>query len=252
MPKKIVSLLIILILFVQLLTPFASAVEVTVEEVPVGNDYFNASYVFVDIKLDDVTELRTYLHKGTMSELAKNVNALVAINGDYWNYDVDQKIVLRNGDLKRELKSKSVRDYCVIYNNGIMQCFKHQNLTKPEYLYKNAWQIFTFGPIIVHNYKAITDFSDTYSPYISDYAHPRTAIGYFEPNHFCFLVVAGRNINDKGASLIRMARFFEAIGCKEAYNLDGGGSTHIWYNGKEIGHPSKETRLADIIYIPKD
>ena len=49
-----------------------------------------------------------------------------------------------------------------------------------------------------------------------------------------------------------MARFFEAIGCKEAYNLDGGGSTHIWYNGKEIGHPSKETRLADIIYIPKD
>ena len=45
--------------------------------------------MFVDIKLDDVTELRTYLHKGTMSELAKNVNALVAINGDYWNYDVD-------------------------------------------------------------------------------------------------------------------------------------------------------------------
>ena len=253
MPKKIVSLFIILIVLIQICTPFASAATVAVNEVPKGNEYFNAMYVYVDIYLDDITELRAHTGKGVMATHAKDANALVAINGDWWNYDIDTKIIVRNGVLKHEWSGKKhTRDYCVIYNNGTMQTYKHQNVTHPEYLYNNAWQIFTFGPVLVHHGEAIKDFSDTYSDYISEPSHPRTAIGYFEPNHFCFLTVFGRNIEDKGTTLVKMAHFFEDIGCQEAYNLDGGGSTHIWYNGKELGHPSKDAPLGDIIYIPKD
>ena len=46
-----------------------------------------------------------------------------------------------------------------------------------------------------------------------------------------------------------MAHFFADIGCKEAYNLDGGSSVHMWYDGQEIGKPSDDKPLTDIIYI---
>ena len=59
----------------------------------------------------------------------------------------------------------------------------------------------------------------------------------------------GRNEIDHGCYLEDMARFFANLGCKEAYNLDGGSSVHMWYNGEEIGKPNDDKPLTDIIYI---
>ena len=52
-----------------------------------------------------------------------------------------------------------------------------------------------------------------------------------------------------GTTLEDLSRFFAELGCRQAFNLDGGESTHIWFQGKEIGWPARKNELSDLIYI---
>jgi exopolysaccharide biosynthesis protein len=63
--------------------------------------------------------------------------------------------------------------------------------------------------------------------------HPRTAMGYTKDGKLIILVVEGRNKNAGGATLIQEAQIFKDLGCWEALNLDGGGSSCMLVNGKE-------------------
>ena len=69
--------------------------------------------------------------------------------------------------------------------------------------------------------------------------HPRTAMGYTKDNKLVILVVEGRNPGiAEGASLTHLAGILKEIGCWEALNLDGGGSSCMLVNGKETIRPS--------------
>lgn len=72
---------------------------------------------------------------------------------------------------------------------------------------------------------------------ISD-KHPRTAMGYTADGHLIILAVQGRSESSGGASLIQEAQILQALGCEEALNLDGGGSSCLLINGKETIKPS--------------
>ncbi len=75
--------------------------------------------------------------------------------------------------------------------------------------------------------------------------HPRTAMGYTADNKLIILVVEGRNPNAAGATLTQEAEILKALGCVEALNLDGGGSSCLLVNGKETIKPSdKEGQRA--------
>lgn len=63
--------------------------------------------------------------------------------------------------------------------------------------------------------------------------HPRTAMGYTKDGKLIILVVEGRNKNASGATLTQEAQIFKDLGCREALNLDGGGSSCMLVNGKE-------------------
>jgi len=68
--------------------------------------------------------------------------------------------------------------------------------------------------------------------------HPRTAMGYTADGKIIILMVEGRNKNAGGATLTQMAQIFKDLGCKEAINLDGGGSSCMLVNGKKTIRPS--------------
>jgi hypothetical protein len=68
--------------------------------------------------------------------------------------------------------------------------------------------------------------------------HPRTAMGYTNDNRLIILVVEGRNPKAGGASLVQLAQIMKDLGCVEALNLDGGGSSCLLVNGKETIKPS--------------
>lgn len=73
---------------------------------------------------------------------------------------------------------------------------------------------------------------------ISD-KHPRTAMGYTIDGKLVILVIQGRNQGvAEGASLEQVAKMLKQIGCIEALNLDGGGSSCLLINGKETIKPS--------------
>lgn len=83
---------------------------------------------------------------------------------------------------------------------------------------------------------------------------PRTGIGYISPNHFIIIVVDGRKASySNGLTLKEFAKEFLDCGCVEAYNLDGGGSSTMCFNGRIVNNPlgkngAYERSVSDIIY----
>lgn len=104
------------------------------------------------------------------------------------------------------------------------------------------------GPVLVQN-STITITNNEERKFagkaIND-AHPRTAIGYTKEGKLIVLVIEGRNPGiAAGATLTETAAILVQLGCVEALNLDGGGSSCMLINGKETIRPSdKEGQRA--------
>ena len=81
--------------------------------------------------------------------------------------------------------------------------------------------------------------------------HPRSAIGYYEPGHYCFVVVDGRQSGySRGMTLPELARVFEDLGCSAAYNLDGGHSTFMTIGDQVVNRPYKPGhQIVDCLYF---
>ena len=88
--------------------------------------------------------------------------------------------------------------------------------------------------------------------------NPRTAIGYYAPGHYCFVQVDGRRTpsalekgkKNAGLTLKNLSKLMESLGCKAAYNLDGGQSSLMYFHGKIHSTPYKNgRRLSDIVLI---
>jgi len=127
-------------------------------------------------------------------------------------------------------------------------------LTKPAAPFKNGrssiWKVQTAiggGPVLVQQGRVvITNEEENMFPgkAISD-KHPRTAMGYTKDNKLIILVIQGRSESSGGATLIQEAQILRDLGCVEALNLDGGGSSCLLINGKETIKPSdKEGQRA--------
>jgi hypothetical protein len=76
--------------------------------------------------------------------------------------------------------------------------------------------------------------------------HPRTAIGYTKDNRIIILAIEGRNPNAGGATLLEEAEILKQLGCVEALNLDGGGSSCMLINGKPTIKVSDKTGQREV------
>ena len=96
------------------------------------------------------------------------------------------------------------------------------------------------GPVLIHRGRP-QSFSEPQP------RHPRTAIGWNE-THYILLVVDGRQKDlSIGMTLPELADYMLRLGCTEAMNLDGGGSSTFWLNGRVMNNPSdgRERRIAN-------
>ena len=96
------------------------------------------------------------------------------------------------------------------------------------------------GPVLVQNNQVSISNNEEQKftgKAIND-RHPRTAMGYTKDNKLIILVIEGRNKNAVGATLVEEAQILKDLGCVEALNLDGGGSSCLLINGKETIKPS--------------
>lgn len=106
--------------------------------------------------------------------------------------------------------------------------------TVPEW--KGVKHIISGGPYLVKDGKVYVDMTAQKLQAIGG-RNPRSAIGYTADNNIILVAVDGREGSSIGMTLMELANFMQSIGCVGAINLDGGGSTVMYVNGKVVNNP---------------
>lgn len=215
------------------------------------------AYTLADIYIGDISCLQTGFAQDTygvgysemLSDMSARMQAVLAVNGDSYsnNHHKDNGTIIRNGIVYRA--QPSTEETCVLYRDGTMKTYTPDEFDAQQVIADGAWQSWVFGPSLLdENGRAKTDFLTW--DYIRE-SHPRTAIGYYEPGHYCLLLVDGRQPDySRGMFLEEMAQLFETLGCKAAYNLDGGHCSFMVKDGAVISQPYKPTKdVSDGILI---
>ncbi len=221
----------------------------------------NDTNIYVaDVTLKSADYLNTVLADGTYgrnitektSTIASEANAILAINGDY--YGAQQSgYVIRNGVLYRSTSSDSDQEDLVIDSSGNFSIVTEGSATAQSLLDSGAQQVLSFGPALVENGEVSVSANEEVGKAMT--SNPRTAIGQIDSLHYVFVVSDGRTDASTGLSLSQLASFMQSLGCKTAYNLDGGGSSTMVFNGTVINQPTtngnniSERKVSDIVSI---
>ena len=188
----------------------------------------------------------------TTSDMAEENNAVLAINGDY--YGARQSgYVIRNGVVYRNQGSNG--EDMVISKDGSLSFISESDTTTDSLIQKQAWQVLSFGPVLVENGQVAVSENDEVGMAMA--SNPRTAIGTVAKNHYLFVVSDGRTSESAGLSLYELANFMKSLGATNVYNLDGGGSSTMVFQGEVVNNPTtngnkiSERAVSDILYIGK-
>ena len=189
----------------------------------------------------------------TTSDMAEENNAVLAINGDY--YGARQSgYVIRNGVVYRNQGSNG--EDMVISKYGTLSFISESDTTTDSLIQKQAWQVLSFGPVLVENGQIAVTENDEVGMAMA--SNPRTAIGTVAKNHYLFVVSDGRTSESAGLSLYELANFMKSLGATNVYNLDGGGSSTMVFQGEVVNNPTtngnkiSERAVSDILYIGKN
>lgn len=199
----------------------------------------------------------------TISNLLKDKNAVIGINGSSFSTEKTpiNKVVKESKEVPL---NKSIQYTMAIDNDGKLflpyerdnheYTYATESKTKKQYSYTgneliNKWQVketFHFGPPLIVNGKEYS-----FTNYLE--SAPRTIIGQVDSNNYIILVADGRNFKDNlhGLKLKDAIDILKQNNVSFGFNLDGGGSTTLYYKGRVINYLSDgdEREVADGIYF---
>ena len=221
-------------------------------------EYDTAIYV-ADIQVSSPEYLKTALAQNVFgknvtektSDMAEDNGAILAINGDYYGTQT-KGYVLKNGVLYRDT-SESGQEDLVVFDDGRFEIINESEVSAPQLLERGAVQILSFGPALLENGSISVSANDEVGK--AKASNPRTAIGIIDDLHYVFVVSDGRTNASSGLSLLQLAEFVQDLGVETAYNLDGGGSSTMVFNGGIVNNPTtngnkiSERSVSDIVYI---
>ncbi|WP_246096554.1 phosphodiester glycosidase family protein [Paenibacillus sinopodophylli] len=236
--------------------------SIHIEKVETGSGEDKITYFVADVQLTQASLLQSAFAKNAFgrnitentSTIADANNAILAINGDYYGFRSDG-VIIRNGTIYRD---EPVRDALALLSDGTMRSYNEEQVSSSELLAMGVTQTYSFGPTLVADGEITDDFDkvviDTnFGNRSIQGSNPRTGIGMIAPNHYVFVVVDGRKDNySKGMTLTEFAQVFKELGATEAYNLDGGGSSTMYFMGRVVNNPQgrqQERGVSDILYI---
>ncbi len=236
--------------------------EIKINKVTQGSGADQVTYYTADVKLQDAAVLKSAFAEGKFgrniventSSIAKDNNAVFAINGDYYGFRSDG-ILIRNGEVYRDIPT---RVGAAFYKDGSLKPYDETSETANQLIAEGVLHTLSFGPALVMDGKVAESFDKVaidknFGNRSLQGFNPRTGIGMLEPNHFVFIVVDGRSESySKGMTLNQFAQLFADYGCTEAYNLDGGGSSTMYFMGRVVNNPlgkQEERAVSDILYI---
>ena len=187
------------------------------------------------------------------SETATDNNAILAVNGDYYGAN-STGYVIRNGVVYRDtVRENSSNGDLAIYKDGSFKIIYEDQISADQLVKDGVVNLLAFGPALVENGEIAVGTNEEVGQAMA--SNPRTAIGIIDENHYIIVVSDGRTSESKGLSLYQMAEVMKSYGVKTAYNLDGGGSSTLYFNGQVINKPTtggnkiSERAVSDIVYI---
>ena len=232
-------------------------ISVTLTEKTVSN----TQVYIADVTVSSSEYLKTAFAQNTYgnnvtaktSETAANNNAILAVNGDYYGANTTG-YVIRNGVVYRDtVREDSSNGALAIYKDGSFKIIYEDQVSADELVKDGVVNLLAFGPSLVENGEIAVDTNSEVGQSMS--SNPRTAIGIIDENHYIIIVSDGRTSESEGLSLYQLAEIMKSYGVKTAYNLDGGGSSTLYFNGQVINKPTtngntiSERSVSDIVYI---
>lgn len=235
--------------------------SITITKHTEGSGDDTVTYYVAEVTLTDATVLRSAFANDQFGEnitdlvsnIATDNGAVFAINGDYYGFR-DSGIEIRNGVIYRD---DGAREGLAFYKDGTVKVYDETTTTAQQLLDDGVWNTLSFGPAIVEDGAVVSGIDDVeVDTNIGNHSiqgeQPRTAVGVIDANHLVFVVVDGRDTGySKGVTMSGLADIMVSLGATTAYNLDGGGSSEMWFNGEVVNQPSNggERATSDILYI---
>lgn len=225
----------------------------------------NTTVYVADVQVSSAEYLKTALAQNTYgnnvtaktSETASNNQAILAINGDYYGAN-STGYVIKNGVLYRDtVRDDAENGDLAIYEDGSFGIVYENETSAQELVDSGVVNLLAFGPTLVENGEIVVDTSTEVGQAMS--SNPRTAIGIVEEEdgslHYITVVSDGRTDESEGLTLYQLAEVLKSYGATTAYNLDGGGSSTLYFNGQVVNKPTtngnqiSERAVSDIVYI---
>ena len=179
-------------------------------------------------------------------------NALAAINGSFFDMGQHNPICYLRIDGKElgintpqagdSIHRKYYQYGTLLLDDGRPVFFVPDSARLAERKLK-ASDIMTAGPMLIRDGQILPMRND--KTFVT-FRHNRTAVGMRADGTVLLVVVDGRTRQSEGLSLTDFARLLRFLGCRQALNLDGGGSTTMYVkdykNGGIVNHPSDNGR----------
>jgi exopolysaccharide biosynthesis protein len=241
--------------------------SIEISTVVVGSGRSTVTYYVADVVLSDATDLRAGFANNQFgtniiadtSEIAEYYDAVFAVNGDYYGFR-ETGIVIRNGVVYRD---DGARIGLAIYADGTMEVYDETTTTAEKLLAAGVYNTLSFGPALVDDGEIVdgiesVEVDTNFGNHSIQGNQPRTGIGIINDDlqgrsHFVFVVVDGRSPGySTGVTMTEFAEIFLELGATEAYNLDGGGSATMYFNGELVNNPlgrGEERGTSDILYV---
>ena len=227
---------------------------------------YETNYIYARVKIASASQLRAQMNSSITSNdtnyastLAKRVNAVVAINGDFYGGDdlwTGRKgAIMRQGKMQR-LKCDGRFDVLAVDRNGDFHIVQNAKNEQVEALRDESVNIFTFGPALVVDGTPI--YGERNSSIASEKPAQRMAICQTGPLEYLLITSEGpQNPGSKGLSIYQFVDLISSMpDVKNAYNLDGGSSSTLvfrmdgknWQKINALSNP-KIRPVKDIIYF---
>ena len=236
--------------------------SVAISTVVTGSGDATVTYYVADVTLADATALRSAFAQNsfgeniieTTSAIAQANDAVFAINGDYYGFR-DTGIVIRNGVVYRD---SGAREGLAFSLDGSVTVYDETTTTADELVANGVWNTLSFGPAILEDGQVVAGIEEVeidtnFGNHSIQGEQPRTAVGVIDNNHLVFVVVDGRSPGySAGVTLTGLAEIMQSLGAQTAYNLDGGGSSTMYFGGSVVNDPlgkGEERGTSDILYI---
>lgn len=228
----------------------------------------NLPVSIVRIKVADPSQIRTAMSFDSYDKkdyvkaenMARHVNAIAAVNGDFFKYHYNVGYVVRQGQFYRDMLNGE-RDLLLIDQNGdfhtVLAATSENTAAYLKEMEGNgltAINTFTLGPVLVNDGVAV-DIKETstakHGEFQYRYPQQRVAICQLGELEYAIVEIYGKTDSSAGTTLQELADFiaYQFPECKVAYNLDGGGSTNVVINGEKIHKTPGNRKISDILYF---